>query len=177
MNLLFSSEITFLYVFFSVLTDDHRKTEAANFKGLFIAPGGKVCGIAVLCFFVFFAIYCCCFCKCDKRRARSNMFETSPNLFENRTELPAVVNPRVGVAYLPSSVATPLDPFEGVVPIDDSSPNQINISNIPELEIGIAKPPPSYEEVLKYDYHMLARGVPAVAPPTYSESIVMISND
>ena len=104
------------------------------------------------------------------------MFETSPNMFENRTELPAVVNRRVGVAYLPS-VATPLDPFEGVVPIDDSSPNQINISNIPELEIGIAKPPPSYEEVLKYDYHMLARGVPAVAPPTYSESIVMISND
>ena len=105
------------------------------------------------------------------------MFETSPNLFENRTELPAVVNRRVGVAYLPS-VATPLDPFEGVVPIDDSSPNQINISNIPELEIGIAKPPPSYEEVLKYDYHdMLARGVPAVAPPTYSESIVMIRND
>jgi len=110
-----------------VLTDDNKKTEAANFKGLFIAPGGKVCGIAVLCFFVFFAIYCCCFCKCDKRRARSNMFETSPNLFENRTELPAVVNQRVGVAYLPS-VATPLDPFEGVVPIDDSSPNQINIS-------------------------------------------------
>ena len=105
---------------------------------------------------------------------RSNMFETSPNLFENRTELPAVVNRRVGVAYLPSSIATP---SEGVVPIDDSSPNQINISNIPELEIGIAKPPPTYEEVLKYDYHMLARGVPAVAPPTYSESIVMISND
>ena len=104
------------------------------------------------------------------------MFETSPNLFENRTELPAVVNRRVGVAYLPS-IATPLDPFEVVVPIDDSSPNQINISNIQELEIGIAKPPPSYEEVLKYDYHMLARGVPAVAPPTYSESIVMISND
>ena len=105
------------------------------------------------------------------------MFETSPNLFENRTELPAVVNRRVGVAYLPSSVATPLDPFEGVVPIDDSSPNQINISNIQELEIGIAKPPPSYEEVLKYDYRMIARGVPAVAPPTYSESIVMIRND
>ena len=45
------------------------------------------------------------------------MFETSPNLFENRTELPAVVNRRMGVAYLPSSVATPLDPSEGVVPI------------------------------------------------------------
>ena len=99
------------------------------------------------------------------------MFETSPNLFENRTELPAVVNRRVGVAYLPS-VATPIDPSDGVVPIDDSSPNQIHISNIPELEIGISKPPPSYEEVLKYDYHM-----PAVAPPTYSESVVMISND
>ena len=142
---------------FSVINDDDEKKKVKATK-MFISPG-KVCGIAVLCFFVLFAIYCCCFCKCDKR----NYSNVSQNM-EIRTELP--MTRRRGVA-ISSPATTP-----SVLPDDN-------------FNATISKPPPSYEEVITEDYHLLTRGlatmtprgVATMAPPTYSESVVMVHFD
>ena len=176
---------------FSVISDN-SKIEEVNWTSLLIAPG-KVCGIAVVFFFVSFAIYCCCFyCKCNRKRSYDPYNENARTRTQNSavnqrmgtaplhlmatpidpaTQLP-VVNQTVGVASLPL-FATPINPALEL-PVEDNFTNHdVNISNQYQLEIE-AKSPPSYEEVLKYDYRMFATGV-TVAPPTYSESIVMIT--
>ena len=117
--------------------------EKVKMAKMYVSPE-KVCGIAILCFFVFFAIYCCFFCKCDKRN--------QPDIRQSvETELPMTRQRGVALSY---STATP--------------------SLMPHVNATISKPPPSYEEVIIQDYRMLARGVANnAAPPTYSESVVM----
>ena len=82
---------------------------------------------------------------------------------EIRTELPMTRRRGVAISY---PTTTP----SSVLPNDN-------------FNATISKPPPSYEEVITQDYHLLTRGMATtrggatIAPPTYSESVVMVHFD
>ena len=151
---------------FSVIGDVNNKTEN-DVMEMFVTPE-KVFGIAILCFFVSFAIYCCCFCTCGcKKRNGGVQIRRS---VEIRTELP-VTSRRGIVTRIPTT--TPLvTPPPNTVQIEEILPNQTRFFNE-----TMSKPPPTYDEVVRDDSHILStEGVVSMAPPpTYSESIIMIN--
>ena len=158
---------TFRFACLSVI-GDINKTEN-DVKKMFVTPG-KVFGIAILCFFVSFAIYCCCFCTCGK--TRNGGVQIRRNV-EIRTELP-VTTRRGVVAMLVPSATPPLAPPPPMVQIEEILPNQTTFFNENET---MSKPPPTYDEVVRDDSHILSsEGMGSMAPPpTYSESIIMIN--